>query len=120
MTVEKNIDESFEKASESYDDEYIIRRLKIGFCNSHIDTISAIKDSLARGDLELAHRQVHTLKGIAGQLKETRLQSVAMTAEDMLKDGENNLTDEHMQKLDDELRAVLEKFAQEIDEERKN
>ena len=120
LTVEKNIDESFEKASESYDDEYIIRRLKIGFCNSHIDTISAIKDSLARGDLELAHRQVHTLKGIAGQLKETRLQSVAMTAEDMLKDGENNLTDEHMQKLDDELRAVLEKFAQEIDEERKN
>jgi PAS domain S-box-containing protein len=70
--------------------------------------ISAAIDS---GDIKLANRLAHTLKGNAGQLGKVRLQKAAELVEHLLKDGKNLVTAEHLAVLEAELAAALDELA---------
>ena len=72
-----------------------------------------IANALRAGDIKLAHRLAHTLKGNAGQLGKTLLQQAAAHVERQLKDGENLVTAQQMTTLETELKSVLTQFAEE-------
>jgi HPt (histidine-containing phosphotransfer) domain-containing protein len=70
-----------------------------------------ITGALEAGDIKLAHRLAHTLKGNAGQIGKTGLQKAAADVEKTLKDGENLTTRELLLVLETELNKVLEELA---------
>jgi len=88
-----------------------LRQLRIYFAESNKTIISKFTDALESGDIKLAHRIAHTLKSNAGQIGEKRLQEVAAETEQMLSQGENKLTSNQSILLETELKAVLEKLA---------
>jgi signal transduction histidine kinase/DNA-binding response OmpR family regulator len=66
-----------------------------------------ITEAIEAGDIKLAHRLVHTLKGLAGQIGKTLLQQAAAEVEQHLKDGKNTVTPHEMSILETELNAVI-------------
>ena len=70
-----------------------------------------IVKALDAGDIKLAHRMVHTLKGNAGQLGKTILQKAAADVEHYLKDGANLVTEEKLKILQAELEFVLNELS---------
>ena len=66
-----------------------------------------IAEAIEAGDIKLAHRLVHTLKGLAGQIGKTLLQQAAAEVEQHLKDGKNSVTPHEMSILETELNAVI-------------
>ena len=99
------------KHGRAADEENIQKRLKINFAKRNQTLYNEIQKAVGDGDIKLAHRLTHTLKGNAGQIGEKRLQEAAGAAEAMLSDGENLLTKEQMGILETELKSVLEKLA---------
>jgi len=93
------------------EEEKALKRFKTSFVKSSQTLYNEIQKAAGEGDVKLAHRLAHTLKGNAGQIGEKRLQEAAGAAEAMLKDGKNLLTDEQMSILETELKSVLEKLA---------
>jgi len=75
--------------------------------NRFVEIASAIKNN----DLELAHRLAHSLKGNAGQIGKTRLQSAAADVELTLKNREKPVTEEQLKTLETELNIVLKELA---------
>jgi len=71
--------------------------------NNYIEIAEAIN----AGDIKLAHRLAHTLKGKAGQLGKILLQQAAAEVEQQLKSGENLVTPQQMAALETELNAVI-------------
>ena len=63
------------------------------------DAAAQISTAIERGDLKLAERIAHTVKGVAGNLGITEVQSVAQRLEKALRDGEGTVA------------AVLDEFA---------
>jgi len=80
--------------------------------NMHYEIIDAIND----GDIMLAHRLAHTIKGNAGQLNKTLLQEAAREIEAGLENGENLVTSKQLEVFKTELTAVLNEFAQMVQE----
>ena len=66
-----------------------------------------ITEAMENGNIELAHRLVHTLKGNAGQMGEKTLQKTALDVESRLRDGKNNVTKEQLTSLERELNIVF-------------
>jgi len=99
-----------DKNEQSADDEKSLLQLRIYFVKNNKETHEKIIQAAESGDIKLAHRLVHTLKGNAGQIGEKRLQKIAAEVEDMLSDGTNRLTDEKVSSLEAELAAVLERL----------
>jgi len=60
-------------------------KLKKDFYNGQKNTVKNIRGALATSDFETAHRLAHTLKGLAGLIKETELEKVAYEAETLLR-----------------------------------
>jgi len=85
--------------------------LKRSFYNGGRKRIEEIKTALEEGDIKLAFRLVHTLKGNAGQLGITALQQAAAGVESGLKDGENPVTGDALALLEKELDAALAELA---------
>jgi len=65
----------------------VARKLRVDFAKSQKNVFSAIRSALDSGDIETAHRLVHTLKGLAGLIRENQLARAAAGAERMLRDG---------------------------------
>ena len=85
-----------------------LRRKIIGhFVNDNQNIIVEIKDAIREGDIKLAHRIAHTLKGSAGQVGKILLQQAAAEVEQNLKDGQNRVTPRQMATLAVELNAAL-------------
>jgi len=68
---------------------------------------SKIEEAIEAGDIELAHRLAHTLKGLSAQIGKTLLQQAAAEVEQHLKDGKNLVTPQQMSTLETELNAVI-------------
>ena len=66
-----------------------------------------IAEAIDAGDIKLAHRLAHTLKGNAGQIGKALLQQAAAEVEEKLKNGENLTTPQQMNTLETELNAVV-------------
>jgi CheY-like chemotaxis protein len=61
-------------------------RLLRDLAQEHAGDAHAVKDALAGKDTELAHRLVHTLKGLAGNLSATRLHQAARELDALVRD----------------------------------
>jgi signal transduction histidine kinase/CheY-like chemotaxis protein len=83
------------------------KRLQILFLENNQNKFKEIAEALDEGDIKLAHRLAHTLKGNAGQIGQAFLQQAAADVELRLKDGTNMVTSEQMFVLETELEAAL-------------
>lgn len=86
----------------------LLRNVLIKFHETHSDDISTIRDSLESNDLVTSQRIVHTLKGIAATLGATALNASAVELDQALKDHNNEIIPELIDKTESELAPVLE------------
>jgi len=80
------------------------------FLKHNLHTFDEIANALEIGDMPLAHRLAHTLKGNAGQLGKPALQRAAAEVERQLKEGKIPISGE-LKVLEAELAAVLEELS---------
>jgi len=80
------------------------------FAKNNQKKYEEIFDALETGEIKLAHRLAHTLKGNAGQLGKALLQQAAAQVEQQLKDGKNLVTGQQLAALKRELDAALAEF----------
>ena len=89
-------------------DDELERKLSINFAKNnqakHLEIIAAIES----GDIKLAHRLAHTLKGSAGLIGKTGLQNAAAKVEALLRDGTLAIPEADLNLLKTELMSVLE------------
>jgi CheY-like chemotaxis protein len=90
------------------------KSLQKSFLKNNQDRFKEIMTALDSGDIKLAHRMVHTIKGNAGQIGKTALQKAAAAVELNLKDEKNLVTGEQLALLKKELDAALAELAIEI------
>ena len=93
------------------DDDDLLTELQTIFVNSNQQKFAEFFDAVNNSNIKLAHRIVHTLKSNAGTIGKPALQKAATAAENMLADGNNSLTKEHIETLETELNAVLRELA---------
>lgn len=94
------------------DEEKRRKKLYTSFVVKNTSAFSDISCALKAGDIKLAHRLAHTLRGLAGLMEKPGLQESARAVELLLADGNaDNLSNEHMEKLREELDVVLEELA---------
>ena len=86
----------------------MIERLSVDFARKNQDTFTKITDAILSGDLKLAHRTTHTLKGNAGQIGRLNLQKAASEVEVYLKDEDQPVPEEKLRALKKELTTVLD------------
>ena len=66
----------------------LLEKLRSDFVRSHENTFDGIIEAISTGDIETAHRLVHSVKNSAGLINESMLMQAAQRMEDMLADGE--------------------------------
>ncbi|MBF0154505.1 MAG: CHASE2 domain-containing protein [Magnetococcales bacterium] len=82
----------------------LLRKLLLSFYQQHVGDPQRLQEALACGDRVLAHRLVHTVKGIAGSLGASDIQRIAGTLEAAFDLSE----EERYQELTRQLIAALE------------
>jgi signal transduction histidine kinase/CheY-like chemotaxis protein/ABC-type amino acid transport substrate-binding protein len=97
------------------DTDKLLRKLQINFVSNNQSVFAKIVKAIDDGDIKLAHRLTHTLKGNAGQLGESKLQDIAREIEDLLRVGAL-VPENKMNLLEKELRQVLDKLQPLLDE----
>jgi len=80
------------------------------FVKGNQTTFQDISDALETGDVKLAHRLAHTLKGVAGLVGMTTLVEAARIVEQSLGTGKTELLNEQMYDLRHELKAALDEL----------
>ena len=87
------------------------KELQIMFVEDNKNKYEDIIKALEKGDIKLAHITAHSLKGNAGLIGETGLQQAAADIENLLKNGENLVSQKQLDILQTELNAVLARLA---------
>ncbi|HKY90650.1 MAG TPA: response regulator, partial [Nevskiaceae bacterium] len=82
------------------------RRLVRRFVESEGGATGTLKTAVRRGDWAAAHRQMHSLKGLAATIGATRLSEAAAQLEDVLRAG--RVEEALVQRLDAELTRVVD------------
>jgi signal transduction histidine kinase/DNA-binding response OmpR family regulator len=80
------------------------------FAKNNQKKFDEIVKAIEADDITLAHRLVHTLKGNAAQIGKTLLRKAAADVEQLLKDGKNLVTEEHLKLLETELTVALKEL----------
>ena len=78
------------------------------FVRHNQTTYTDIKEAIAAGDTDIAHRLAHSLKGNAGLIGNVRLQKAAADVEALLKSNTAPIPNEYMDVLESELSQALE------------
>ena len=86
-------------------------RLYTSFVKKNQTTPADIQVAIEAGDVKLAHRLAHTLKGLAGLMGKTGLQEAARVVESALSGGDLAQIQGQMDKLGHELNLVLEELS---------
>ena len=102
---------SAEKACGVCENETLQTQLKTEFVKSNQHTVDEINQAVAAGDIELAHRLAHTLKGNAGWIGKAALQTAALDVELALKGEKCLVTETQMTLLKTELERALDELA---------
>ena len=97
------------------DNDELQKKLRIKFARDNQTKYCEIAEAIATGDMMLAHRLAHTLRGNAGQIRKTALQSAAAEIETLSKDG-SIPSEEQMNRLETELAGVLNELKPLFDE----
>ena len=66
-------------------EEALFEKLKLSFVKNNQTTYADIALAVESGDIKLAHRLAHTLKGNAGQIGMSGLQKAASDVEELLR-----------------------------------
>ncbi|MDR1840075.1 MAG: response regulator [Treponema sp.] len=104
------IDKVYKKTQTKADAEIQKYLLQL-FLRNNRNKYEEIAEALKAGDIELAHRLSHSLKGNAAQLDRGSLQKAAADVELCLKDGENMVTEGQLKILQTELSAFLDELS---------
>lgn len=92
-----------------YEDEDLQRKFKISFLKNNRNTYSKFEEALEKGDLDLAYRLIHSIKGNAGQAKMKSLAKISAEIEVLLKSKQTPIPKEKMQEFKNKLeRAIAE------------
>jgi len=78
------------------------------FVRGNQSTVKEIENAVDSGDLKLAHRLTHTLKGVAGIVGLHELMETAQIVEHLLSQGKIEQLNEHLIKLDNELQNAID------------
>lgn len=78
------------------------------FVRDHGNDHQTIVDALIGNDIEVAHRTAHTLKGVAGGIGALETYESAQKVETALKEDRSRVPEPLMEKLDRDLREVVE------------
>jgi HPt (histidine-containing phosphotransfer) domain-containing protein len=90
------------------------KSLLVSFLKGNKTKFSEIKNALETGDIKLAHRLAHTLKGNAGLIGKVSLQKAAAAVETCLENEINRVEEKHLIALENELTAVILKIEEEF------
>ena len=96
------------KQTSAQEDEELQKKLQISFAQDNQTKFDDIRAAITANDLTLARRLVHTLKGNAGLIGETKLQNIAAVIEVLIKNGEIQTAMLHIGTLKTELGSVLD------------
>jgi signal transduction histidine kinase/DNA-binding response OmpR family regulator len=107
-----------QKEAEENEEMDIIKMLLPHFVKYNQNRFAEITAALEAGDIKLAHRLAHTLKGNAGQIGKPELQAAAADVEKMLKEGENKVSKEQLNSLRVELTKVLDELSPLLEEKK--
>jgi two-component system sensor histidine kinase/response regulator len=86
----------------------LYRSLLSQFADQQVDTVSAIRVSLAREDYASAERLMHTLKGVSGNLGAKELSGLAAEVEKSLRDRNARSLDAGLSDMSSELALLME------------
>lgn len=92
-------------------DPDVVLKLRTDFEKTQRDTTANIRLALDKGDIKTAHRLAHSLKGLAGLIKEDKLLARAQLVENILRDESATAADvpeDLFNNMADELARVLE------------
>ena len=92
------------------------KKLKINFVKNNKTIHIKIAKAVENGDIKLAHRLAHTLKGSAGMIGKIQLKNVAEEIEMLLRDRIDSIWDSKMIVLKNELTLVIQEFSHLLDE----
>jgi len=96
--------------AESEEDARLRMRLISNFLKDNKTKDEEIKTAMAAGDIKLAHRLAHTLKGVAGLVAQPGLQSASYVIENALNAGDTDTASKGLGKLSEELKKALEEL----------
>ena len=93
------------------EDEKLRLRLITNFLKDNKNRAGEIRDAMSAGDIKLAHRLAHTLKGVAGLVGQPGLQSAAYAVEHALNANDVSGASQIMGALESELNKSLGELA---------
>jgi CheY-like chemotaxis protein len=102
---------AIDERAEKIVDQKINRQLQTDFLEDHAHAFAEIKNALRDGDLILAHRLAHTLKGVAGLIGKNALKEAAYHVEVFLKENGTDVPEQMLRDLDVELKKVIHEIA---------
>jgi len=94
------------EADQTRENDALQKKLCARFVKDNQNKFAEITEAVGAGEITLAHRLAHTLKGNAGQIGKTALQNAADDIEALLKDG-TIPSAEQMDNLESEINIVL-------------
>jgi len=103
--------EAVDNAKAANEDADFSRQIQTIFVKKNQNKFTEIENAINSGEIKLAYRLAHTLKGNAGQIGETALQAAALEVESRLKGEKNNVTSAYLDTLNRELNRTLAKLA---------
>jgi signal transduction histidine kinase/CheY-like chemotaxis protein len=109
-----------DEAAETKDNDELQRKLLVKFVKDNQDKYTDIAKAIDAGDVTLAHRLAHTLKGNAGQIGKTALQDAAAEVEALLKDRATPVESDSMHRLKAAFGVVLDELKPLYDESLEN
>jgi len=111
--IEKTKGKGVQSEADLFADAEFMQSLIKTFLRNNRTRVEEIKGALNSGDIKLAHRLAHSLKGNAGQLGQVNLQKAAAEVENQLKDGKDFVTPKQLSTLEAALnKAVFDLEAQ--------
>jgi HPt (histidine-containing phosphotransfer) domain-containing protein len=108
--------EPIDDINEYDNNEKELKMMRVNFYKNSQNVHAEIEKAAAAGDMTVAHRLAHTLKGNAGMLGKADLKNAALEVEALLRDDANTVWEKKMKALKIELTRVFEEFKELIDE----
>lgn len=87
--------------------EQLYRKLLSKFVSGYADAGESVRKALEAGDRQKAHEELHTLKGVAGNLSLVLLSGHVLAAEQAVKHGDADHEMELVEAMSRELEAVI-------------
>ena len=91
------------------EEEKTLQKLRYDFVKTYQNITADIVKATDDGDIKLAHRMAHTLKGYASQIGEKSLAGLASAVENRLS-TDKNIQDGEINRLEEELEKVLKRL----------